>query len=158
MDRFGPEVLSIINTLYDEAVPAVMRDDAFRLFETVDGLSELYRKGWIVANHSAAHYPIGEKHLHHMLMDQFGECARWIQDVTGSDSDYWVFPFDRNTDPAAITVIQNSYPEKIIVHVGDVVNLPLSSGKRILYRINAPANDGEQLEGTLFAASQRANN
>jgi hypothetical protein len=135
-----------------------MRDDAFRLFETADGLRELYRHGWIIANHSAAHYPIGEKHVHHMLMDQFGECASWIQDVTGSDSDYWVFPFDRNTDPAGIATIRNSYPEKIIVRVGDVVNLPVSSGKRILYRINAPANDREQLEGILFAASQNNNN
>jgi hypothetical protein len=158
MDRFGPEVLSVIDTLYEEAVPAAMRDDAFRLFETPDGLHELYRKGWVVANHSAAHYPIGEKHVHHMLMDQFDECARWIQDVTGNESNYWVFPFDRNTDPAAIATIRNSYPEKIIVHVGDVVNLPLGFGnKRILYRINAPANDRGQLEETLFAASQRAN-
>ena len=91
-------------------------------------------------------------------MDQFNECANWIEGVTGSDSDYWVFPFDRNTDPAATTMIQNSYPKKIIVHVGDVVNLPLTSGKRVLFRINAPANDREQLEGILFAASQRANN
>ena len=105
MDRFGPEVLSIINSLYEEAVPAATRDDGFRLFETADGLRELCGKDWIVANHSAAHYPIGERHVHHMLMDQFGECASWIQNVIGSDSDYWVFPFDRNTDPAAITMI-----------------------------------------------------
>ena len=158
MDRFGPAVLSIIDTLYNEAVPAAMRDDAFRLFDTSDGLSELYRKGWIVANHSAAHYPIGQKRVHHMLMDQFHECARWIQDVTGNESDYWVFPFDINIDPAAIATIRNSYPEKIIVKVGDVVNLPLGFGnKRILHRITAPANDREQLEGTLIAASQRAN-
>jgi hypothetical protein len=159
MDRFGPDVLSIIDTLYDEAVPAAMRDDAFRLFETPDGVRELYSKGWVVANHSAAHYPIGEKHVNHMLMDQFDECASWIQAVTGVDCNYWVFPFSRNIDPGSITTIRNHYPEKIIVYVGDVVNLPLGFGdKRILYRIGAPANDRDQLEGTLFAASQRANN
>src|SRR4029078_11513679 len=60
MDRFGPKLLSIIDTLYNEAVTAAMRDDAFRLFDTPDGLSELCRKGWIVVNHSDAHYPSGQ--------------------------------------------------------------------------------------------------
>jgi peptidoglycan/xylan/chitin deacetylase (PgdA/CDA1 family) len=156
MDLFGPEILSIIDTLYDEAVPAAMRDDAFRLFETPDGVRELYHKGWVVANHSAAHYPVSEKHVQHMLINQFEECASWIQHVIGRDSDYWVLPFDRNTDPAAIATIRNRHSEKTIVRVGNVVNLP-PGGKRPLYRITAPANDRELLQACLFSASTRAN-
>lgn len=155
MDRFGPDVLSLIDQLFDETTSLATREDAFRIFETPAGLLELHRHGWVVANHSAAHYPVSEKHVNHMLMEQFEECDRWIQELTGRESSYWVMPFDRNTDAASINAIREHSGNKSIVQVGDMVNSSASyRSTRVLYRINAPANDRVALEKTLYRRQQ----
>lgn len=150
MDQFSPDLLGLIDHLYDEATSLATREDAFRIFETPAGLLELLRHGWIVANHSAAHYPVGKQHLTHMLLEQFEECDRWIQQLTGRESSYWVLPFDRDTDAAAIDAIREHEGNKTVVQVGDMVNLSKNYlSTKILYRINAPANDRMALKKTL---------
>jgi len=54
---FGDEVLCLINRLYEEAVSPSVREAAFRIFDTPDGLIELHNRGWVIANHSAAIIP-----------------------------------------------------------------------------------------------------
>ena len=36
------------------------REDAFRVFDTIDGIRFLLNNDWELANHSASHYPITE--------------------------------------------------------------------------------------------------
>lgn len=152
-ERFGAEMLSLIGQLFDEATSSATREDAFRIFETPAGMLELHRKGWVIANHSAAHYPVGEKRLHHMLMEQFEECEQWIEELTGKESSYWVMPFDRNTDGASIDAIRKRSGNKSVVRAGDRVNSPASyQSTRVLYRINAPANDRLALQDALRRA------
>ena len=156
IDRFGGEVLSVINTLYDETTSRSVQEDAFRIFDTPDGLIELHKRGWVIANHSAAHYPISEKHVQDMLMDQFEECERFIQSLIGTESNYWVTPFAQNIEPSASSASQKHRDEKNIVLVADRVNVCTSfESTRTLYRIDASANDRNQLAQVLFAASKR---
>jgi peptidoglycan/xylan/chitin deacetylase (PgdA/CDA1 family) len=157
VDRFRDEVLFVINTLYDETASHAVQEDAFRIFETPDGLIELHKRGWVIANHSAAHYPISEQHSHDMLMDEFEECERFIQSLIGTESNYWVSPFGQHIEPSAISASQKRRDEKHIVLVGTRVNVcPSVDSTRILYRISAPANDRNQLTQALFFASQRS--
>ena len=156
MDNFGPEILQIIDTLFDQAVPLAIQNDAFRIFETPDGIRDLYHHGWVIANHSAAHYPIGQNHVCHMLLDQFDECEKWISDVIGQNSDYWVIPFDVRTDVMAISTIREKRSEKTIVRVGDLANSSVTFlDGRVLYRIGTPTIDRHKLQMSLYRTSQR---
>lgn len=153
--RFRSEILSVINTLYDATTSRAVQEDAFRIFDTPEGLTELHKGGWVIANHSAAHYPISEQHGYNMLMDEFEECERFIQSLMGTASNYWVSPFGQYIEPSAISASQQHRDEKHIVLVDSRVNVCTSfESTRTLYRISAPANDRSKLAQVLFAASQ----
>src|SRR5262249_33530047 len=117
LDQFNDEVLGIIDALFSEAAPEIVRQDAFRVFETPDGVLDLQKRGWVVANHSAAHYPIGEPHVMDPVLSQFEECEKYLHTLTGRESIFWVFPFDRNVVQPAIDAIREKYPAKVIVLV-----------------------------------------
>ena len=152
ISHFGQDVLSVINTLYEEAVSRAVQDDAFRIFDSCDGLIDLHKRGWVIANHSVAHYPIGARDT---MIDEFEECDRFIQDVTGAASTYWVTPFGENAD-ATVTARQKRCNKNVVL-VGDRVNLrPDFERTHSLYRISAPANDRDGLWHALFSASRRS--
>ena len=154
--RFGEDVLSVINTLYDEAVNPSVQEDAFRIFDTPDGLVGLHKRGWLIANHSAAHYPIGDAVLDGTVNDGFEECDRFIRGITGTESNDWVSPFGHNLPPA-IAAGQTHGREKTLVLVGDRVNMTHAFQRsRLLYRIAAPANDRDGLWQVLLSASHRS--
>jgi peptidoglycan/xylan/chitin deacetylase (PgdA/CDA1 family) len=155
LKRFGDEILSVINALYDETASRSVQEDAFRMFDTSDGLIELHKCGWVIANHSAAHYPISEQHMQDMLMDEFEECERFIQSCIGTESTYWVSPFGQHIKPSAMRASQKHRDdEKNIVLVSDRINVHTKfASNRILYRINAPANDRNRLAQVLSVAS-----
>src|SRR5262249_18065986 len=156
MDQFNLEILAVIDQLFNEATSLATREDSFRIFDTPSGLLELHRQGWIIANHSAAHYPIGEKHVQNVMMDQFEECDRWIKELIGHESEYWVFPFDRNIDSTSIDAIRKK-TEKHIVQVREKLNSYHSfNSTRILFRINAPTNDRRMLNEKLYLSSRSA--
>src|SRR5258707_9609654 len=101
------------------AASLFVQDDAFRIFDAPEGLLNLHKMGWAIANHSAAHYPIGERHVEHLLSDQFEECEKFIEGLIGQGSDYWVFPFSRHIEQSAIGIIHNRRPEVKAVVVGN---------------------------------------
>ena len=89
-------------------------------------------------------------------MDQFEECERFIQSLIGTESNYWVTPFAQNIEPSTSSTSQKHRDEKNIVLVDNRVNVCTSfESTRTLYRIDAPANDRNQLAQVLFAASKR---
>jgi len=154
--RFGEDVLSVINTLYDEAVNPSGQEDAFRIFDTPDGLGGLHKSGWLIANHSAAHYPIGDAVLDGTVNDGFEECDRFVRGITGTESSDWVSPFGCNLEPA-IAAGQTHGRERTVVLVGDRVNMTRAFRRsRLLYRIAAPANDRDGLWQVLLSASHRS--
>jgi Polysaccharide deacetylase len=154
LDKFDEGILSIIDQLYEEVTCPFMREDAFRIFDTPEGLLELCQKGWTIANHSAAHYPIGESQVKISLLEQFVECEQFMSDLFKKESKFWVLPFDRKVQLTALDVIRRP-PGRQIVLVRNKVNVPLNSeDSGILYRINSPANDRHGLISVLIAASR----
>jgi peptidoglycan/xylan/chitin deacetylase (PgdA/CDA1 family) len=162
IDRFGDDVLAVIDGLYDDAANPELKDDAFRVFETTDGLGELHRRGWTIANHSAAHYPIGEPHVPlDTMLEQFDECERFIQDTFGEASRYWVFPFDINVTDEAIGRVTAHAPERTVTLVRNRANRPRNGDpgtlpSRPLYRIEAPVRHRERIRDVLSAAAERS--
>jgi peptidoglycan/xylan/chitin deacetylase (PgdA/CDA1 family) len=152
LDDFGREVLAIIDDLYQETASEAVREDAFRIFDTADGLLELHKMGWVIANHSAAHYPIGEKHVNHILVDQFEECEAFIRNVFGMASEYWVFPFGRNIERAAIDAVRAYDTKLTAVLVDNRVNCNSNYAltNRVLYRITPPVNSRKRFVHALF--------
>jgi peptidoglycan/xylan/chitin deacetylase (PgdA/CDA1 family) len=156
-DRFGSEVLSAINTLYDKTASPAVQEDAFRMFETPEGLIELHNRGWVIANHSAAHYPISAEHPQDGLIEEFEECDRFLHSLIGTESPYWVSPFGQPLEPSALRASQKHRDEKYIVLVGSRVNTgPGFASTRTLYRMSAPANDRHRLAHVVRAAAQQA--
>jgi peptidoglycan/xylan/chitin deacetylase (PgdA/CDA1 family) len=152
IDKFQSGLLAAINEIYDELVPSHVQQEAFKIFDTPEGLLVLRKQGWAITNHSAAHYPIGESHVNDILLEQFEECEQFIRDLTGAASGYWVFPFDRKVDPAAIDQIQQRRPDQAVVLVRGRFNSPKLGGP-ILYRISPNPYSRSNLQQTLKAAS-----
>ena len=155
IDKFGNDVLSVVNTLYDEAVSDEVQSDAFRIFETPQGLLELQARGWTIANHSAAHYPIGEEHVMDIMMQQFEECEKAIRCLTGMASKYWVFPFDWNLESRAIRLVREHRDCPIPVLVRNRVNVTSTvEAEGMLFRIDAPFTNRKRMIEVLFATAQ----
>jgi hypothetical protein len=151
LDKFNDEVLAIIDALFSEAAPEIVRQDAFRAFETPDGVLDLQKRGWVVANHSAAHYPIGEPHVMDPLLSQFEECEKYLHTLTGRESIFWVFPFDRNVVQHAIDIIREKYPAKVVVLVRNRSNRTVDT-HNVLHRIDAPISNRNGLPDVILAA------
>lgn len=155
MDRFCDEVLTAIDQVYAAVAEPSAQHRAFRIFDTPEALSELRRSGWVLANHSAAHYPIGERGVEVPLLDQFLECERFLVDLVGEESGFWVLPFDRGVELSALEPAR-APGKRSIVLMGNKVNRP-GAGRDpdLLYRIHSPENDRRGVLSVLQEASRR---
>ena len=146
LDNFSEEVLAYIDELFRRFTSHQQRDDAFRMFEDREGVKNLQKQGWTIANHSAGHYPVSQVHSLNRFQTEFLECEREVQEICGTPSNYWVLPFDRLTAPNVLDVADRCREERYIVFVGDRMNTPSSMEKeRVLYRINAPSDEPAEL-------------
>ena len=59
LDHFRRE-LQVLDQVFRESTSEQERADAFRLFDTAEGLAALREQGWLLVNHTAAHYPVAE--------------------------------------------------------------------------------------------------
>ena len=50
--NFSPEVNNVIEELYKTCSNEVFRRGAWKIFGDAEGLSELHKAGWVLANHS----------------------------------------------------------------------------------------------------------
>ena len=142
LDNFSEEVLAYIEELFNRFTSPQQRADAFRMFEDREGIKSLQKQGWVIANHSAGHYPVTQAHSLNLLEAEFLECEREIQEICGTFSNYWVLPFDRLTAPNVLNVADRCREERYIVFVGGRINTPNSMEKeRVLYRISAPSDE-----------------
>jgi peptidoglycan/xylan/chitin deacetylase (PgdA/CDA1 family) len=147
LDRFSLSVVEAIDAVYREFTSEAERQDAFRLFETPDGLAELRRRGWTMANHSAAHYPVGEDAYLSGFASQFGECEQGFQRLFGEDSRFWVLPFDRGHRRAVelASHIKQQAEGRYFGLVGQNVNTSRTIHEKILHRIAVPQCSGREL-------------
>ena len=154
LDTFCDDVLAAIDQVYALVADPFMQEEAFRVFDTPEGLSELYRAGWILANHSAAHYPIGESGVEVSVLDQFLECEHFLVDLTGEESTFWVLPFDRRVELSALEPARAPGKRSIVLMRDKVNRSAGGQAPDLLYRIHSPSNDRDGLAMVLQEASR----
>jgi hypothetical protein len=140
LDHFSLEVAEKIDEVYRQCTSEHERADAFRLFARVDDLQSLKQAGWIITNHSAAHYPVSERSAIDLFAPQFHECAADLGELLSAERKYWVVPFDRSEYRAptlvrTFTACDSGAP---LVLVGDEVNHPLATNHAVIKRIFMP--------------------
>lgn len=153
MRKFSPEVLGEIDAVYREFTRDMDRDDAFRVFDDADGIRELRDRGWIVANHSASHYPVAEESSIETFLGEFEECEAALKDSIGQDCRYWVVPFDRSSmrSERLENVFLKGAGDRMLVLVGNLVNDRLAPDAKRLHRITFPVLKAPQLMRYLAA-------
>jgi hypothetical protein len=147
LDHFSEWILDEIELAYRELTSERERTDAFRLFDTADGLAHLRANGWLMANHSAAHYPIGEETYRERFASQFGECEQVFQELFGEASTCWVLPFDRELKRASgvVALMQQHGAGRYLGLVGNRLNTSETLRQKVLYRIGVPLCSGREL-------------
>ena len=151
LDRFSAPMVQLLDQVYQDMTSAEERTDAFRLFDTAEGLTELRELGWLLVNHSAAHYPVGEAAGRALFASQFAECESRLGSLFGGSSTCWVLPFDRERHraPDVEALMRQSGGSRYLGLVGNRCNWPASAGTRVLYRIGVPVCTGRELVRTL---------
>ena len=155
LTNFRFELLDIIDELFKEVASSVDQERGVDLFDGPDQLRSLYEQGWVIANHSASHYPNRNGLTQNVILKEFEDCDTFIDSITGGPSSFWVAPFG-TMSPNYVDAIIREYDSKTIVLVGGTGNTPVSAGPgRILYRVNVPSNDRTAVGSSLAAASSR---
>lgn len=141
MDLFTPAIVEEIDAVYRRFTNEDDRRDAFRIFDTWTGVRALRERGWTIANHGAAHYPVMESSALTLMAEEFGECESAFEREMGSPSEFWVAPFDRGAkrDPAYVTTFESCAGGRSLVLVGNKANKMYEQGKPI-FRIGPPAD------------------
>lgn len=139
MDMFSLDLLADIDAVYQKFSREADRADAFRLFETWEGLRTLEANGWEICNHSSAHYPLLETTALPYMRAQFEECEAELEKQLGHGSQFWVAPFDRpeKRDPKFQETFDACTDKQTLVLVGHRVNQAWHPGKP-LSRIGPP--------------------
>lgn len=147
LDHFSTTVLAALDQVYRELTSERERADAFRLFDTAEGLAELRAQGWLLVNHSAAHYPVGEAAGRALFASQFGECETDLRELFEGSSSCWVLPFDRERHraPEVEDLMRQSGGGRYLGLVGNRCNSPASARARVVYRIGVPVCTGRDL-------------
>ncbi|MCX6907193.1 MAG: polysaccharide deacetylase family protein [Verrucomicrobia bacterium] len=92
LDHFSEDMIRIINDVYCSLTTDLFRLDAFRLFDDREGLKVLANEGWLIANHTQAHYPVGPSPGEVFTTREFQACAPLLEEL-GGHSRIWVAPF-----------------------------------------------------------------
>lgn len=145
LDRFTPELREAIERSYRRHSSPELQQDAFRIFDSVEGLQALQESGWTMANHSASHWPIGEDTALDSMIEQFtlaeSECAA----VGLQLSDDWVLPFDRKQSDALGRTFDRDAAGRTLVLVGNRTTSGDDLARNRIYRIVAPPCSGSDL-------------
>jgi peptidoglycan/xylan/chitin deacetylase (PgdA/CDA1 family) len=152
LDHFSLDLAGYIDELYTRFTTPHQRQHAYRMFMDSHAVKTLMNHGWVIANHTARHYPISLEHSLHLLGAEFNECEAAIQLVCQSPSQYWVIPFDRKSSPKTVAIADSVRGDRYIVWVRDKVNTPgLCNAERMLYRIVAPIGSVQRLMDKLVS-------
>jgi hypothetical protein len=147
LDHFSPAMVQLLDQVYRESTSEQERADAFRLFDTAEGLAALREQGWVLVNHTAAHYPVGESAGRALFASQFGECESRLGALFDGSSICWVLPFDREGHrvPDVESLMRECGGGRYLGLVGNRYNGPASTETRVLYRIGVPVCTGREL-------------
>jgi hypothetical protein len=84
-------------------------------FMAMEDIIALKNRGWLIANHTAAHYPVLDEAR---AAKSFTECDKFLQDLECAGRRYWVVPFGWGYKEKVMETITKG-TDKIIVWVGD---------------------------------------
>tara|TARA_Y100001970_G_C14122393_1_gene797040 strand:+ start:442 stop:1335 length:894 start_codon:yes stop_codon:yes gene_type:complete len=146
INNFSKDILDVIDLTYEEFSPEYFREDAFRIFDNVEGIKFLLNNGWTIANHSASHYPITEQSAISLMNEEFIKCEREIQQCFGISTPFWVAPFDRpkyRADKLFEKFNDINDGSKYLVMVGNQINYQIRDN--IIYRLAVPNVNGKNL-------------
>ena len=148
MDHFSLEIVEMIDSVYVDFSKDFVREDAFRIFDTMEGIKVLHENGWEISNHSSAHYPVSEERHIQNFKKEFEECEKVLHQYLGINTEFWVIPFDRKSLKAEslLKVFHDSNDkDRHLVLVGDKFNQKYNTQEKILHRIEPPYLDGKDL-------------
>jgi len=148
MDHFSLDIVDIIDSVYEMFVSKHVREDAFRLFDTMDGIQKLYQHGWEISNHTTSHYPVAEESHISYFKEDFDVCEQALQKHLNIETKFWVIPFDRqNTRSERLKEVFYDSDDKnrYLVLVGNKSNQIHDPSDRIIHRIEPPYVDGKGL-------------
>jgi peptidoglycan/xylan/chitin deacetylase (PgdA/CDA1 family) len=148
LDHFTTDIVTAIDEVYRDFIDELDRQDAFRLFDDVDGIAELQRYGWEIVNHSASHYPVSEDSYIDQFGAEFGRCESALEQHLGQNTRFWVIPFDRKGKRSSTlqqVFEQSDDRDRTLVLVGHKVNTSPEKQGNLLYRIYPPYEDGAGL-------------
>lgn len=135
LHHFSADLIDAIDEVYAASVTERARTEAFRLFLTVAQVGELAAAGWLITNHTAAHYPLAAGVGWDQVRAGFDECETLVRRFNAGNR-YWVTPFGFGSEH----YLQQLMAAATIVEVGERRNTAATwrSGSR-LFRYSAPA-------------------
>ena len=92
LSNFSLEVRKAIESVYRECTTEERRHDHFRVFDSEEGIRQLAQEGWLISNHSLAHFPVRAHMDREFVMGQFRANEEYIQELGGNGA-VWVIPF-----------------------------------------------------------------
>ncbi len=92
LHHFCDDVLAVVDEVYEACTDATFREDAFRIFATVDDLQRLSDAGWLMSNHTAGHWPLAPGLGWEAVEREFDLCEPFVRRFA-PDNPYWVVPF-----------------------------------------------------------------
>lgn len=118
LENFSTNVLNIIDQIYNKITSEDFRIKSFNIFDDTEGIEYLHKKGWLICNHTSAHYPIPIGENWSFMEEQFQECETALKEYLGKYS-FWVLPFDYGElrKRFSETIPLNSYDNRVIVRV-----------------------------------------
>lgn len=150
IDFCSAELLEIIDKVFNKFATDILKNDMYRLFDDVAGIQKLHDSGWLITNHTAAHFPVSEDSFISEFHNQFMECDEVLNTQLNINSDYWVLPFDRKTHRSS--QLLNTFEESRkrtqrnlkLVLVGNQINTQAETNHTI-HRIAVPLVRGNAL-------------
>ena len=143
---FTERVSELVDEVFNRLTTDDERNEAWRLFFGWEEARQLQCKDWIVANHTARHWPVGVEGALKFMKPEFWECEESLRKELGIRSEYWVLPFDIGTGVRALEEVEEDLEGRKFVIVGNRMNsLTRESDSRRLYRFNVPIVRGPEL-------------
>ena len=147
LDNFHLQVIEQIDEVYRRYTTDQQMADAFRLFDTCEGIRQLQQHGWLVGNHSAAHYPVTEITGLPLFAAQYREAETYLSEHLGTKGEFWVAPFGRMNccAPNLLAEFLACKSGGQLVLVDNQVNHPRAAEHTVIKRIFMPVKPAAQI-------------
>lgn len=126
---FSLEAVGAIDEVYMRFTTPAFRADAWRLYADYDQIRFTADEGWLIANHSAAHYPIVDHRAWDDIEADLEECGRIVRDFEGADR-YRVSPFSVAEGERRERLLHSA----MLVQVENRANTPDTFQTGVIYR------------------------